>query len=137
MIQKSVLLALPPVQAFDLFTARISEWWPPAHRPSKDPQSTVLLEPAGRFWELAGDGREFDLGRVLEWDPPHRLMLDFYLGTSAAQPTAVEVTFTAEDTGTRVEVRHKPKPESESLWTQRAPVYERSWQAVLQALQNR
>ena len=136
MIQKSILLHRPPDEAFQLFTASISEWWPRTHRLTKDPESELFLEPAGRFWERARDGREIELGRVLVWEPPRRLALDFYLGTNAAQPTALEVTFTAENDGTRVTVHHRVKPESEDLWNQRAPVFERSWEAVLAALAN-
>jgi uncharacterized protein YndB with AHSA1/START domain len=131
MIQKSVLLRCPPKEAFQLFAARISEWWPTSHRLTKDPESELFLEPSGRFWERARDGREMELGRVRVWEPPHRLTLDFYLGTSAAQPTAVEVTFIAENDGTLVTVHHQAKPESQDLWNQRAPIFERSWQAVL------
>ena len=134
MIQKSVLLRCAPQGAFQLFTARISEWWPKTHRLTKDPESEVFLEQSGRFWERARDGREIELGRVLVWEPPHRLALDFYMGTNATQPTAVEVTFTVENEGTRVTVHHRAKPESEDLWSQRAPTFERSWDAVLAAL---
>jgi uncharacterized protein YndB with AHSA1/START domain len=137
MIQKSVLLRCPPDGAFQLFTERISEWWPPTHRLTKDPESKVFLEQTGRFWERAQDGREIELGRVLVWDPPHGLTLDFYMGTNSAQPTAVEVTFNAENEGTRVTVHHRPKAESATLWNQRAPVFERSWEAVLAALATR
>ena len=137
MIEKSVLLACPAAEAFQLFTARISEWWPETHRLTKDPESQLFLEPTGRFWERASDGREIDLGRVQLWEPPNRLALDFYIGTNAAQPTALEVTFTAENDGTRVTVFHRPKPESEELWSQRAGVFERSWEKVLSALANR
>jgi uncharacterized protein YndB with AHSA1/START domain len=134
MIRKSILLSCPPVEAFHLFTARISEWWPSTHRLTKDPESHMFMEPDGRFGERARDGREMDLGRVLIWEPPHRLTLDFYMGTSAAQPTAVEVTFTADDGGTRVTIHHLSKTESEDVWNLRAPVFERSWDAVLLAL---
>ena len=137
MIEKSVSLPCPPEDAFRLFTDRISEWWPPTHRPSKDPHSEVFLEESGRFWERARDGRELDLGRVLAWEPPHRLTLDFYLGSSAAQPTAVEVVFTPRDGGTLVSVHHCAKPESLDLWNQRAPIFVKSWDAVLAALVNR
>ncbi|HUE22178.1 MAG TPA: SRPBCC domain-containing protein [Bryobacteraceae bacterium] len=137
MIQKSVLLRCPPDKAFRLFTESISEWWPKTHRPTKDPESQLFLEPAGRFWERSRDGREMELGRVLTWEPPRRLALDFYVGTNAAQPTALEVTFTAEGVGTRVTVDHRAKPESEDLWALRAPVFEKSWEAVLTALANR
>lgn len=137
MIQKSIRLHCSPEQAFQLFTGSVSLWWPPTHRLSKDPESQLFMEPAGRFWERAPDGRELELGRVLEWEPPHRLRLDFYLGTNAAQPTAVEVTFTPEEDGTRVTVHHSAKPESQTLWTQRASVFEKSWDAVLAALAQR
>ncbi len=137
MIEKSVLLACPPEKAFQLFTAQVTEWWPKTHRLTRDPESQLFLEPSGRFWERARDGREMDLGRVRAWEPPHRLALDFYMGTNPAQPTSVEVTFTPEDQGTRVSVHHRPLPESQELWQQRAPVFQRSWEAVLQALANR
>ena len=71
---------------------------------------------------------------MLSWEPPYRLALDFYIGTNVNQPTALEVTFTSEDTGTRVTVHHRSKPESEDLWAMRAPMFEKSWSAVLAAL---
>jgi uncharacterized protein YndB with AHSA1/START domain len=133
MIEKSILLHCAPDRAFELFTAGISEWWPKTHRMTKDPESRLFLEPTGRFWERARDGREAELGRVLSWNPPHHLTLDFYMGTNVDQPTSVEVTFTPEAEGTRAIVRHRPKPGSEGLWSQRAPVFEGSWDAVLAA----
>ena len=137
MIQKSILLHRPPDEAFELFTARISEWWPQTHRLTKDPESQLFLEAAGRFWERSRDGREIELGRVTGWEPPNRLTLDFYMGTNSAQPTSVEVTFAPENEDTRVTIHHRPKPESEDLWNLRAPVFERSWDAVLLALAHR
>lgn len=137
MIEKSVLLHCNPEEAFRLFTVRISEWWPHTHRPAKDPDSELVLEQTGRFSQIAADGREIALGRVLDWEPPHRLALDFYIGTNEAQPTAVEVTFTPAKDGTRVTIQHRSKPESQDLWNQRAPLFERSWEAVLSALSDR
>lgn len=131
MIQKSAYLRCPPEQAFQIFTERISEWWPLSHRPAKDPLSELVLERAGRFCERASDGREIELGRVVAWEPPHRLALDFFVGTGPRQPTSVEVTFTPENQGTRVIVRHQARPESHDLWDQRVAVFERSWEAVL------
>jgi hypothetical protein len=136
MIGKSVLLRCAPDEAFRIFTERISEWWPRTHRLTKDPESELFLERTGRFHERARDGREAELGRVLVWEPPKRLTLDFYMGTNAAQPTAVEMTFAAENEGTRVTIRHRAKTESEDLWNLRAPVFEKSWETVLSALAN-
>jgi hypothetical protein len=133
-IRKSVVLRCGRERAFALFTERASEWWPPSRRHTGDPESEVLLEPAGRFWERARDGREVELGRVRAWDAPARVALDFYPGTGAEHPTHVVISFTAVDDGTLVVVEHGPTPASEALWEARAPAFVRSWDAVLAAL---
>ena len=55
-------------------------------------------------------------------------------GTDADHPTRVEVSFTADGKGTRVEVRHGPTPKSADLYESRAPRYAASWDLVLAAL---
>jgi len=134
MMVKSVTLPLAPSAAFALFTQRIGEWWPPDRRHTQDPTSEIFLLASGRFYERARDGREVDLGRVRSWDPPRRILLDFFIATGPEQPTEVEITIDALEGGARVTVVHRPKPESEALWTERAPRYERSWEIVLAAL---
>lgn len=134
MIYKSVLLPCRPPQAFSLFTERISDWWPADRRHTRDPHSQIFLSASGRFWEQARDGHEVELGRVRTWEPPHRLVLDFYVGTNAAHPTEVEVGFVSEGESTRVSVTHRPTALSEDLWKLRATIFERSWGAVLAAL---
>jgi len=134
MIKQSVLLALPPAAAFELFTSRISEWWPPENRHTKDAQSTLFLLESGRFFERSRDGLEVELGRVLVWEPARRIVLDFYIATGPDHPTQAEVRFDADPGGTRVTVSHGPKPPSAALWAERAPRYERAWQRVLAAL---
>jgi uncharacterized protein YndB with AHSA1/START domain len=134
MMVKSVVLPLAPQAAFDLFTDRISEWWPADRRHTQDPQSEISLLETGRFCERARDGREVELGRVQSWDRPTRIVLDFYIATGPDKPTEVEIAFTAEAGGTRVTVTHRPKAESAGLWNERAPRYEKSWEIVLAAL---
>lgn len=133
-ISKSVLLLCEQARAFELFTARISEWWPADRRHTKDPHSELFLLASGRLYERSSDGREVELGRVRAWEPPSRLLLDFYVGTDAAHPTEVEISFAAEDNATRVSVTHRPTAASQEFWKQRAPIFERSWEAVLVAL---
>ncbi|MEZ4405922.1 MAG: SRPBCC domain-containing protein [Polyangiales bacterium] len=137
MIRRSVRLAGDVHRAWSLFTGAATEWWPPSRRHLGDPESEVLIEAAGRFFERARDGREAELGRVTAWEPPDRLEMDFYPGTDAAHPTRVTVTFTADGDETVVEVTHGPGPESAGLFVVRAPAYERSWEAVLSALRER
>ncbi len=137
MIERAVLLACDAVRAFTLFTEHASEWWPPDRRHTDDPSSSIRLVPSGRFWERASDGREVELGRVRVWEPPARLVLDFYPGTDPEHPTEVTVTFTAEEAGTRVRVEQRPTAASEALFAGRAPRYERSWELLLEALRKR
>jgi hypothetical protein len=134
MIVKSVTLPLSPTAAFELFTRRIADWWPPDRRHTQHPASEIFLLESGRFYERARDGREVELGRVRAWELPRRILLDFFVATGADRPTRVEITFAAWEGGTRVTVTHGPTPESEGLWTERAPRYERSWDVVLAAL---
>jgi Activator of Hsp90 ATPase homolog 1-like protein len=134
MIVKSVLLPLGPLAAFELFTQKIGAWWPADRRHTKDPASEIFLLQSGRFYERARDGHEVELGYVRSWELPSRILLDFFVATGREKPTEVEITFVAEEHGTRVTVTHRPKPDSEGLWTERASRYARSWDVVLGAL---
>lgn len=133
MIVKSVLLPLPPNTAFHLFTQRIGEWWPPDRRHTRDPHSEIFLLESGRFYERTKEGREVDLGCVRDWRFAERILLDFFIATGPERPTEVEIVFSAQGDGTRVVVTHRPKPSSEALWTEFAPRYAQSWDAVLAA----
>ena len=66
-----MLLPVPPAQAFELFTAQISQWWPQDRRHLNDPNSKLFLLESGRFYERASDGTELELGRVRLWESPH------------------------------------------------------------------
>ena len=134
MIRKTAYLQCQPDRAFAIFTERASEWWPSAVRHTPDPRSEIRMLAEGRFWERAADGHEVELGRVVVWEPPQRIVLDFYPGTDERHPTEVVVSFSEENGGTRVVVEHSPKPESRELWTTRAPTFERSWMQVMAAL---
>ena len=134
MMVKSVMLPLAPRAAFELFTQRIGEWWPPARRHTRDPASEIFLLKSGRFYERARDGQEVELGHVRAWDLPRRILLDFFIATGPDHPTEVEITFTVHEGGTRVIVTHRPTLASADMWTDRAPTYARSWDTVLAAL---
>jgi hypothetical protein len=134
MMVKSVVLPLAPAVAFELFTGKIAEWWPANRRHTEDPASEIFLLQSGRFYERARDGHEVELGRVRSREHPARILLDFFIATGPARPTEVEIMFAAEMGGTRITIIHRPKPDSEALWMQHAPPYDRSWDIVLAAL---
>ena len=131
MMVKSILLPLTPSAAFELFTQKAGEWWPKDRRHSGDTESEIFMLQSGRFYERAGNGREVELGHVQVWDKPNRVLLDFFVATSAERPTEVEVTFAAEQGGTQMTIIHRPKPSSSDLWEARAPLYAQSWDLAL------
>jgi uncharacterized protein YndB with AHSA1/START domain len=133
-IEKSAFLRCSPDRAFVLFTEQASAWWPPALRHTADPSSEITMRPSGWFWEQGANGEAVELGRVTVWEPPRRLVLDFYPGTDSQHPTEVVVTFAAEADGTLVVVVHRPTSRSIPLWDAGAPGYERAWDIVLEAL---
>lgn len=136
-IEKSVVLECGVERAFALFTREISAWWPPERRHTGDAESEMFLLESGRFFERARDGREVELGRVVEWEAPMRLVLEWYPGTDALHPTEVEVRFVSrpeDPTSTRVDIVHRPTVASRELFGARAPRYDGSWDLVLGAL---
>lgn len=111
-IVQSVTVAVPPAKAFDLFTGRMGEWWLASHHIGKEPFVTIEIEPriGGRWFERDADGEECPWGKVLDWDPPHRVLLAWQLkGDFSYDPdfvTELEIAFAATDGGTRVTLTH-------------------------------
>jgi uncharacterized protein YndB with AHSA1/START domain len=114
-VTSSVLVPLAPEAAFELFTDRFSAWWPmDSHHIADADAAEVFLDarPGGRWYERSENGAECDWGRVLEIDRPHRILLAWQLtpewkfDPDQKKATQVEVTFDAEENGTRVTLTH-------------------------------
>jgi len=56
--------------------------------------------------ERSADGRETAWGTVLAYDPPHRLAFSWIVELPAGLEQMVEIRFTTENRGTRVELMH-------------------------------
>jgi uncharacterized protein YndB with AHSA1/START domain len=112
-VRKSVTVALPPDRAFDLFARQMGRWWLPSHSLAPSGQAQVVVEPraGGRWYELGKGGEQCDWGEVAVWDPPGRLVLLWRLSADfafdPALHTEVEVTFTPERGGTRLDLEHR------------------------------
>lgn len=132
-IRKAVLVPCSIEQAFRTWTEQINLWWPKSHSRSGDPSTTVHLEQyeSGRIFERTPEGTEYVWGMVIEWDPPRRFSYHWYLGSSPDQPTRVDVYFTAEENGTRVQVIHRGPEFIGDMWTSNSARYDVSWDVVL------
>jgi uncharacterized protein YndB with AHSA1/START domain len=113
-VRKQILVEAPQAHAFDVFTRGIDRWWPREHHIGQSPLARQVLEsaPEGRWYAVCQDGSECEVGRVLVWDPPRRLVLAWQItGEWKYDPsfvTEVEVTFAAEGARrTRVTLEHR------------------------------
>ncbi|WEX76107.1 SRPBCC family protein [Sinorhizobium numidicum] len=100
-VRKSVIVRASPEKAFDLFVNGMGTWWIKGHSVSQSGQKTVIVEPVagGRWYEIGNAGEECDWGRVIDCDPPHRILFAWQLNADfdfdPAFHTEVEVYFQA------------------------------------------
>lgn len=111
----TVSVAVPPDEAWRIFTTEIDLWWRRGRRFRSAPgeRGLVALEPGigGRVFEsFATDAGEqvVEIGRIREWQPPERLLFDWRAVSFAPHEwTEVEVSFQRTPGGTRVTVVHR------------------------------
>jgi len=113
-VRKSVRVGAPPERAFKVFTDGIGRWWPKTHHIGAADLDALVIEPkaGGRWYERGFDGSECDVGKVLVWEPPARLVLAWQLTADwkfdPGLITEVEVRFLADGAdATRVELEHR------------------------------
>lgn len=113
-VRRSITVAAPPERAFSVFALEMGTWWPLAsHHIGKVDAADVVIEPrvGGRYFERGVDGSECELGRVLVWDPPRRLVLAWEISCQwqhdGKVQSEVDVRFTAEGERTRVDLEHR------------------------------
>lgn len=140
-VVKTVTVPCPPDRAFRLFAEGMGTWWLPTHSVSKSGQDKVVMEPrpGGAWYEIGTAGERCDWGRVLAWEPPARLVLDWQLSAAfafdPALHTEVEVTFTPAGAGTLVRLEHRKLENYGAAAGQVAQVFdsEGGWPALLSA----
>jgi uncharacterized protein YndB with AHSA1/START domain len=111
----SVLVAVAPQEAFDIFTREIDSWWKqgPAYRIGGRSPGVLNFEPGpgGRLFEtyrMHGEPRTFEIGRVVAWEPPALLAFEWRgINFKPDEKTIVEVRFTPRGSGTMVSVEHR------------------------------
>jgi uncharacterized protein YndB with AHSA1/START domain len=112
-VRVETIVDVPRARAFEVFTD-MAAWWPPSHHTGEEPWVAIVLEPQppNRWFEVDAKGAEAPWGRVLRYEPPARLLLDWQLDTEFAYDatlhTDVDVRFEPLDAErTRVELVHR------------------------------
>ena len=123
-----------PDEAFRVWTERASDWWPADHTVSGEAGGEVHFEPrrGGRIFERALDGREYEWGEIVTWEPAHRLSYRWHLRVDRADATEVEIVFRAVGDGrTRVDIEHRGWERLGARATERRDANRGGWQTLL------
>jgi uncharacterized protein YndB with AHSA1/START domain len=115
-IQHVIIVEAPIERAFSVFTDGMGRFKPPEHNMLGVDIAETLFEAreGGRIYDRGVDGSECAWGRVLAFEPPHRVVFSWDISprwqieTDPGRTSEVEVRFTAEtDSRTRVELEHR------------------------------
>ncbi|QBS36569.1 ATPase [Thermaerobacter sp. FW80] len=133
MIRRTVVVRRPVEDVFDRFTAGMGHWWPlEQFSYGGDRAGDLILEghAGGRFYERFRDGEEHEIGRVLVYDPPHRVVFTWNQANWAGS-TEVEVRFHPEGTGTRIELEHRGWEQLGEAGTGTQQAFDGGWGVIL------
>ena len=114
-VRKTISVKASVERAFTVFTTGFDSWWPRSHKLTQADLDVAIVEGkvGGRCYQRAVDGSECDWGKVTAWEPPRRIVVAWQLDArwqydpDLTHASEVEVTFTAEDGGTRVVLEHR------------------------------
>ena len=98
-----------PERAFIVFTEQIGDWWRPNALFQTTPRAPGRLAfEDGRLTETLANAKVFEIGKVLIWEPPLRLVFSWRQANFPPDlTTEVEVRFEAVGEETRVSVEHR------------------------------
>jgi uncharacterized protein YndB with AHSA1/START domain len=133
-VRKSVVVGRSVEDAFRVFTDGIDGWWPRrTHSVFAERAEKVVLEGevGGRFYEVATDDEEAEWGIVTVWEPPHRLAYTWYPGRGPESAQEVDLRFTPEGSGTRVDLVHTGWEKLGDRAAEQLASYETGWEYVL------
>lgn len=96
---KTVFIRATPPVVWDYLTqkAHLGKWYQPAHDDLA----------AGADYALGNDGERVVWGRVLNWQPPNRLVTSFNVGPLQARETTVTWQLEPTAGGTRLTMTHR------------------------------
>ncbi len=138
-IHATVTVHRTPEDAFRVFTQEMGSWWPlQAFSMAEESEGQVKAESVvfeehegGRVYEVMSDGNEGTWATILAWDPPRRLVLAWKPNLTDNPPTELEVTFTADGEGTRVDLEHRGWERLGATAEEARSGYGENWNGVL------
>lgn len=138
-IVKTVRVNLSPEAAFDLFTSRMSAWWPLGKNSVSagegETAKSLDLEPKvnGELVEIGHDGTRHVWGHVQVWEPGRSVAMSWHPGQSPENPTRVQVDFQPDGDGTRVTLVHSGWEALGEEGPKARGSYNEGWNGVLAA----
>ena len=133
-VRKQLKISLSAQQAFELFTDGIGKWWPLlTHSVGEEQAETCFFEGwiGGRIVEVLKDDSQSEWGRVILWEPFHKVSFYWYPGRAADTAQEVTVTFNEISTGTLVELVHTGWETLGAVAQARRDGYDTGWDYVL------
>jgi uncharacterized protein YndB with AHSA1/START domain len=133
-VRRSVTVPRSVEDAFRLFTEGIGSWWPfERHSIGEDKVETAVFEGrvGGELYERQRDGTRSHWATVLAWEPPNRVVLEWKVNPEAAAATELEIRFSAEGDGTRVDLEHRGWERFGDAAEEARAGYADGWQLVL------
>ncbi len=112
----SIRVPCSPIQAFEIFTQDIGDWWTdsPLFRFTPRSPGALAFEPPdekgenGRLVERLPNGKSFEIGPVRLWQPGERLVVGWrHANFGPEHATEVDVRFEPVGSETRVSVEHR------------------------------
>ena len=136
-VRKTISVGCTPERAFSIFTDGISRWWPLKKLSLSQARAmSCAIEPrlGGAVYEVVDDGGRIEWGQVLVWDPPSRLVMSWHPGSPADTAQEVEVRFTPQGAGTRVDLEHRGWEKLGERAAEARSNYEGGWVLVFETL---
>jgi hypothetical protein len=112
----SIRVPCSPIQAFEVFTGEIGDWWVHSDlfRLTRQSPGALAFEPpddagrGGRLIERLPNGETFEVGPVRAWSPGERLVVGWHHASFGPDhATEVEIRFERVGKETRVTVEHR------------------------------
>jgi uncharacterized protein YndB with AHSA1/START domain len=132
-VRKVVTVDCAVEEAFRVFTEDAMSWWPVATHSIHETVREIVFEPrkGGEVYEVSTAGEKGHWATVTGWDPPARLVLAWNILERPGEQTEVEVRFTPEGDGTRVELEHRGWEAVAEAAAEKRADYDTGWGHVL------